>query len=49
MAHLDAGDVSDGVERTGRAADRQLEVALAGLLGVDGGGKSEGSNQHENG
>ena len=32
VTDLDAGDVGDGIERPGGAADRQLEIALSRLL-----------------
>ena len=48
MAHLDAGDIGNGVEQAGRAADREREVALPGFLRLEDAGKREdGSQQKE--
>jgi hypothetical protein len=48
VAHFDAGNVRDGVERAGCPADRQLEVALARFLSLDEGGKYEDGDEQCN-
>jgi hypothetical protein len=50
VAHLDAGDVGNGIQRTGRAGERHTEIAGAGFAGsADMPGNGHGAQEHNDG